>query len=523
MGLVTNCCAFTVLLIGLGVGLWLHELTTFRSASGQWVNWIGDFACGSKVVVERPTTLEELQAVVRRHKQVRAAATGRSFSYFHCPSGMEGATIDMTGFKHAEVKKLETGEYTITAEAGLEMGQLQNTLLGRGLTLRVPPGNPGYSVGGVVSCNSHNLGQAHSEDLLDITFVLHDGTVKTIHRGDPDWFAAGVSHGRLGVVYRATYLVLPYRQFQWSMESFDIPDVDGVLEGAADLARNVTSKETSAAGNDLYTGNKIVIYLTTGVMLKEYWVAQGRGEVLDEKDATPLKPYNNTLMFRLGQGIFSRIVKQIIRFPFSITPLWLLHYFQQPCEHIFRAMHTSVSLQAVRQAVGWQHSPQSRGDMSARPTGHQYTWAGWLDEAMNFAMMLEHMEVIFPLEPKEEARKCLQIVFAHKHLMWWRFNIRVMQSDNWYLSSVHMPGKKQPMVRVDFIMPAGLVEQSTGADSLSGQLHHGCKGWRNHWGKGMHKSFSDMRFGDPEAFNKVAHKWDPNGKFRPMGLPAWTE
>jgi len=307
------------------------------------------------------------------------------------------------------------------------------------------------------------------------------------------------------------------------MESFDIPDVAGVLEGAADLARHSTSKESSSGDRDLYTGNKIVIYLTTGVMLKEYWVAHGRsGTVLDD-DVTPLKPYNNSLAFRLGQGMFSRVIKAALRFPFSVAPVWLLRLWQRPCEEIFRAMHTAASLQSVRQAVGWQHSPQSRGDMSSRPTGHQYTWAAWLDEAMNFVMNLEHMEVIFPLEPREEAHKCLDIVFAHQHLMWWRFNIRVMLSEDWYLSPVYLEGPRRPVVRVDFIMPSALLDLPSGAPSLSAKLHHGCKGWRNHWGKGMHKSFSDMRFGNPEAFNKVASQWDPNGKFRPMGLPAWFE
>lgn len=307
------------------------------------------------------------------------------------------------------------------------------------------------------------------------------------------------------------------------MESFDIPDIAGVLDAAADLVKNSTSKETSSGDRDLYTGNKIVIYLTTGVMLKEYWVASGRSGTVLDGDVTPLKPYNNSLAFRLGQGMFSRVIKAALRFPFSVAPVWLLRLWQRPCEEIFRGMQTSAALQSVRQAVGWQHSPQSRGDMSSRPTGHQYTWAAWLDEVMNFAMNLEHMEVIFPLEPKEEAHKCLEIVFAHQHLMFWRFNIRAMLSDDWYLSPVYLEGPRRPVARVDFLMPSGLLDLPSGAPSLNAQLHHGCKGWRNHWGKGMHKSFSDMRFGNPEAFNKVVSKWDPNGKFRPMGLPAWFE
>eukprot|EP00929_Paragymnodinium_shiwhaense_P051527 TRINITY_DN25916_c0_g1_i1.p1 TRINITY_DN25916_c0_g1~~TRINITY_DN25916_c0_g1_i1.p1 ORF type:complete len:526 (+),score=149.13 TRINITY_DN25916_c0_g1_i1:112-1689(+) len=522
MGLIrTACtsCAVLVLLVALGVGLWLQELEQARGPNAEWVNWIGEFSCGSDVKVERPKTLEELQAAVRRHKKVRAAATGRSFSFFHCPSGGKGAVIDMMALRHAEVRQLESGEYAVTAEAGIEMGNLQNMLLARGLTFRVPPGNPGYSVGGVAATSSHNLGQAHVQDMLEITFVTHDGSLRTARRGDDDFSAAAVSHGRLGVIYRVTYLVLPYRQFAWSMETHAVPDIDGVLQGAMELANNI-----SGSGEEVYGGNKMVLYLAEGVMLKEFWMAQGRGNtpILDDS-AEPLKPYNNSLMFRLGQGMFSRTLKAALRWPFSVTPIWLLQKLQKPCETVFRSLHTAAALQKVRQAVGWQHSPQSRGDMSAKPSGNQYTWAGWLDEAVNFIMLLEHMEVIFPLEPLDKAKKCLEIVFAHTHLMWWRFNIRVMPSDDWYLSPVYMEGAKQPMVRVDFVMPTALLDLPSGAASLTSQLQLGCPGWRNHWGKGMHKSFSDMRFGKPDAFHEVASRWDPEGKFRPMGLPTWTE
>jgi len=299
-------------------------------------------------------------------------------------------------------------------------------------------------------------------------------------------------------------------------------DIAGVIAGAADLAMNATSKERTDGDRDVATGNKMVLYLTTGVMLKEYWVATGRASVA-EGAVEPLRPYVNPLMFRLGQGTFSRIIKASVRFPFVVAPAWLLRLLQKPCEYVFRAFHTSDKLQPLRQIIGWQHSPQSRGDMSTRPTGHQYSWAAWIDEFMNFLMILEHMEVIFPLEPRENAAQCLEILFAHQHLMWWRFNIRVMPSEEWYLSPVHVKGPRQPMVRVDFVAPTQLLELPSGGASLASQLHHRCHGWRNHWGKGMHTAFSDMRHGDPAAFNEVAARLDPVGKFRPRGLPVWLD
>jgi FAD/FMN-containing dehydrogenase len=222
------------------------------------VNWIGEYSCGSSVAIHRPKTLLELQKAVRESKNVRAAATGRSFNPFVCPKDNAGSVIDVREFKHAEILQLGDGRYAVTAEAGIEMGQLQNLLLANGLTLRIPPGNPGYSWGAVVANGCHNLGQSHAEDYLAVTFVTHDGSVREVNRGDTDWLAAGMSQGRLGVILNATIEVLPYRSFKWSAEQFDIPNMEGIIEGVDNLGKNVTSTEQTSAEREVATGNKLV-------------------------------------------------------------------------------------------------------------------------------------------------------------------------------------------------------------------------------------------------------------------------
>jgi len=175
--------------------------------------------------------------------------------------------------------------------------------------------------------------------------------------------------------------------------------------------------------------------------------------------------------------------------------------------------------------LGWQHSPEARGEGTARPTGSQYTWAGWLDEVMNLIMGLRHVEVIFPLEPRDRAARCLDAVFAHRHLTWWRLNVRTMKSEDYLLSSTHSPGGSAPVtfLRVDFVGPGPLLDLPSGEASLTSRLRRDCPGWRKHWGKGLFKTSSEERWGDPKAFLEVAARWDPEGKFLPLGSPSWLK
>jgi len=199
---------------------------------------------------------------------------------------------------------------------------------------------------------------------------------------------------------------------------------------------------------------------------------------------------------------------------------------QIPAELAFRGLHTSAALGGVRKALGWQHSPEARGEGSVKPAPNLYTWAGQLDEIFNLFMGLRHVEVIFPLEPKETAVKCLDAVFAHRHLAWWRLNVRTQPSEGFYLSSTYAlandgSNAKKIFLRVDFVAPGALMELPSGEASLTKQLHNDCPGWRKHWGKGLFATAAEERWGAPAEFLEVARRWDPQGKFTPKDMPKW--
>ena len=153
---------------------------------------------------------------------------------------------------------------------------------------------------------------------------------------------------------------------------------------------------------------------------------------------------------------------------------------QTAAESLFKGLHTSESLSVVRSLLGWQHSPDGRGEVHQKPKGYLYTWAGWLDEIVNLFMGLQHVEVIFPLYPIDRATQCVQTVLDFKHLAWWRLNIRAMGAEAFPLSSVHSSLPVNPknvsataFLRVDFVTPMKLLQVSRCAAPMAYDVHTG--------------------------------------------------
>jgi len=270
----------------------------------------------------------------------------------------------------------------------------------------------------------------------------------------------------------------------------------------------------------------------SGKMVQEHWanVASTPGSQTPEGNGTFQMPrYDNAQVFRLGQGgPVSTWIGMSQGVFFSLMPSAFMLRFQAGAEGLFKALHTSESLSVLRSMLGWQHSPDGRGEVHQKPKGYLYTWAGWLDEVVNLMMGLQHVEVIFPLYPLDKAAKCVEKVLEFKHLAWWRLNIRAMGSEAFYLSSVHRPPTATPpanssstaFLRVDFVTPARLLQAAE--PSLTAELHRVCPGWRKHWGKSLFTQDNhDAGWGDAK-FAEVARRFDPDGKFCPRDLPGWV-
>lgn len=133
-------------------------------------------------------------------------------------------------------------------------------------------------------------------------------------------------------------------------------------------------------------------------MVQEHWAhADTQPEPPTKGTTYDMPAYDNGQMFRLGQGgAVSGYIASSQSLMFSVMPSWFTIRFQGVAEHLFRLLHTSESLGFMRAILGWQHSPDGRGEVHKQPKGYLYTWAGWLDEIVNLFMGLQHVEVCRP-------------------------------------------------------------------------------------------------------------------------------
>lgn len=491
----------------------MFELQIWREKPIRWVNWVGAFPCSDEVSVRRPETVQELAAIVREHKSVRAAATGHSFNFMHCPASThKAAIVDMRAFRKVSVALGEDGHHAATAEAGVTAGQFQNELLTHGLTLRVPPGNSAFTIGGVLATGVHNLGWSHAHDLEEITLVLHNGTIQTLNVGHSDWLAAAVSLGKLGIILQGTFRVFPYRAINFSPVRLSMEiTADNILKKLFEMEAHVKGEE------DL--GTKLVIFPKSELLVEENWHGTDRKA---NHTYEAIQPYVNNQIFRLGQrNLFSLGLSKAQEITFILLPQCFLDMQQLVLEQLFLMLHTSSILQPIRKLFGWQHSSEGRGDASIQRSSMKYSWFGWLDELFNFFLGLEHAEVIFPLEPATGARNCLDTILAFGQLSWFRMNLRTMRSENFYLSSVYHAGPSSVFARVDFVVPRMIRQHYE--SGLTERLRQECPGWRKHWGKALFVTSSDQRWGDAQKFLEVVSRWDPELKFQPEGLPSWLK
>jgi len=385
-------------------------------------------------------------------------------------------------------------------------------LLSHGLTLRVPPGNMAFTMGGVLATGVHNLGWSHAHDLEELTLVLHNGTINTLHAGHPDWLAAAVSLGKLGIILQGKFRVFPYRAITFSPVTLSMEITsDNVLQKLFEMKAHVKGEE------DL--GTKLVIFSKSKLLVEEIWHGTDR-QANHTYEAT--QSYVNNQIFRLGQRSWLSLgLSKVQETTFLLMPISFFDMQQLILEQLFMMLHTSSILQPIRKLFGWQHSSEGRGESSIQRASMKYSWFGWLDEVFNFFLGLEHAEVIFPLEPANGAQKCLDAILAFGQISWFRMNLRTMLSENFYLSSVHHAGPSSMFARVDFVVPR-MIRQHYEL-GLTERLRQDCPGWRKHWGKSLFATSSDQRWGDAEKFLEVVSRWDPELKFQPEGLPSWLK
>lgn len=490
-------CTFS---IGAILLAWIVGISQLSPELLQYTNWVGEFQCKAKVF--RPSSVEELQTAVRAAPSVRATGSGCSFNTMACPKSY-GLVVDMRGFQDMEL--LDNGKH-VRVQGGVYFGQLLDFLLENGLSVSRHPGNPTYTVAGCLATGCHNMGMAHVGDATNLTFVTADGSFRSVTPTDPDWPAAAVSMGRLGIIFEVTFRTALYNPHTTSSKSIPLTKSDRIIE--------VLEKHRDIQAGNYSQRMRLEFRIEVGDLQEQMYEWSPISEKVNIPLAEGFKHFKNPAYFRLQPSTLlgGSIMLGLDAFQRG---------FAVAAEKLSLHTWSQEALSSMPEKMKRRH--QGRAGNTELLWGNRHTWANVVDETVNFLLSLRHSEVVFPLEPRDRAQKCMEIFFKYKHFYWFRSYIRMMPADSYYLSTVYMPpeAKQTWFVRVDFVTPAKVLSRDEQA--FTQDLHENCPGWRKHWGKSLWTTSAEEPWGNSAAFSEVAARWDPTCKFRPVDWPSWVD
>ncbi len=198
-----------------------------------------------------------------------APAIGRRRSYGDAALNGGGRAIDMTRLDRLETLEEDSG--TLTAEAGLTLGEIVRLLAPRGWLPEVLPGTGFATVGGAIANdvhgkNHHNAG-SFCQHLRALTLMLPGGETRRLTPEDPLFRATAGGLGQTGAIVTAE---LKLRRVKSDLVTVTERRVEGLDEHLARLDGSDASYcvgwvDATATGADL--GRGIVEEAETGAGL----------------------------------------------------------------------------------------------------------------------------------------------------------------------------------------------------------------------------------------------------------------
>ena len=189
-------------------------------------NWAGNLTYASPRI-HRPSSLDELSALVRDSPRIRALGSGHSFN------GVADSTHDLVRLDALpQETEVDPSTSTVTVSAGTRYAELAAALHRRGLALGNLASLPHISVAGSCATGTHGSGDSQpclAAAVRGVELVGPDGEAGWLRRGDEAFPGAVVALGALGVVTRLTLEIEPAFQVSQRVR-LDVP-LDEVAEG----------------------------------------------------------------------------------------------------------------------------------------------------------------------------------------------------------------------------------------------------------------------------------------------------
>ena len=167
-----------------------------------------------------PSSVGELQEIVRGGDQVRALGSGHSFNRIADTTGVLVATSSLP-----PVVEIPPGGSTVQVAGGVRYGELAQQLDGAGFALRNLGSLPHISVAGACATGTHGSGDANQSlaaSVIALEMVTADGELARLERGSAEFAGAVAALGGLGIVTTMELEIVPafeVRQFVYE----DIP------------------------------------------------------------------------------------------------------------------------------------------------------------------------------------------------------------------------------------------------------------------------------------------------------------
>ena len=151
---------------------------------------------------------------------------GSGISYVAASYGDDVVSLSMKHFKR--ILDFSVEKRTVTVEAGIMIGELQDFLLPHRLMLPVLPGHPQISVGGCIACNVHGKNTFKNKNFCDwveeVTLLRPSGAITSLKRKSQGFSLTCGGFGLTGLIISATIKLqkLPLRTMEkriFSVES----------------------------------------------------------------------------------------------------------------------------------------------------------------------------------------------------------------------------------------------------------------------------------------------------------------
>ena len=206
--------------------------------SGQAANWARNVVFGARDL-RSPSSVAELQEIVRGSDHVRALGTGHSFNRIADTTGVLVCTSSLP-----PVIEILPGGSAVRVAGGVRYGELAPQLDAAGFALRNLGSLPHISVAGAAATGTHGSGDANQALAASVTaleMVTADGELARLERGSAEFAGAVTALGGLGVATTMELEIIPAFQVrQFVYEDVPAPAVVGHFEEIFSSAYSVS-------------------------------------------------------------------------------------------------------------------------------------------------------------------------------------------------------------------------------------------------------------------------------------------